>query len=78
MSKLISPTSARKCAERIINGLNIPYLINEKSLTTTVSIGISIYPIDGECTEDLLKKADVAMYNAKKSGKNTFQFYTEK
>jgi EAL domain-containing protein (putative c-di-GMP-specific phosphodiesterase class I) len=78
MSKLKSPTSARKLADRIIEGLNIPYLINEKLLIGTVSIGIAIYPMDGTSTEELLKNADTAMYNAKKSGKNTYRFYTEK
>ena len=77
-SRLHSPSAARKLAERIITGLNIAYPIDEKLLTGTVSVGISIYPVDGESTEELLKNADIAMYNAKKSGKNTFHFYTEK
>ena len=76
--KLNSPSSARKLADRVIAGLNIPYVINDNLLPVTVSIGISIYPIDGENSEDLLKTADIAMYNAKKSGKNNYQFYTEK
>ena len=78
MATLKSPSSARKLADRIISGLNIPYLVDEKLLTSTVSVGISIYPVDGESTEELLKNADIAMYNAKKSGKNTYRFYTEK
>lgn len=78
MPRLKSPTSARKFADRIINGLNIPYLVDEKFLTSTASIGISTYPLDGSTTEELLKNADIAMYTAKKSGKNTYRFYTEK
>ena len=78
MPRLKTATSARKFANRIIHGLNIPYLIDEKLLTSTVSVGISIYPIDGDNTEELLKNADIAMYYAKKSGKNTYQFYTKK
>jgi len=77
-TQLKSPTSARKLAERLVSGLNMPYPVNEKLLTGTVSIGISIYPLDGETTEDLLKNADIAMYSAKRSGKNNYQFYTEK
>lgn len=78
LSNLKSPTSARKFAERVLRELNIPFLVGEKLLTGTVSVGISIYPIDGDYTEELLKNADIAMYNAKKSGKNTYQFYTRK
>lgn len=68
----------RKLADRLIEGLNIPYAVDEKLLTGTVSVGIAIYPLDGENTEELLKNADIAMYNAKRSGKNTYRCYTEK
>ena len=72
-----SPSSARQLAQRILNELNSPYLINGKLITVTASIGISIFPNDGRNTEKLLIKADLAMYKAKNSGKNTYQFYTE-
>ncbi len=71
-----SPSSARQLAERILNELNSPYLINGKLITVTVSIGISIFPNDGRNTEKLLIKADLALYKSKNSGKNTYQFYT--
>jgi EAL domain-containing protein (putative c-di-GMP-specific phosphodiesterase class I) len=70
-------TSARQLAERILNELNSPYPINGKLITVTVSIGISIYPDDGTNSDELLIRADLAMYKAKRSGKNTYQFYTE-
>ena len=76
--RLKTATSARKFASRLINGLNIPFLVDEKTITSTVSIGISIYPVDEETTEELLKNADIAMYYAKKTGKNNYRFYTEK
>ncbi len=76
-SRLNSPSAARIIAERILKGLNIPYPIQGKLLTTTVSMGISIYPTDGTTTEELLKHADIALYSAKKSGKNTYRFYTK-
>ncbi len=72
-----SPTSARQLAERILNELHSPYSISGKLITVTVSIGIAIYPDDGSTTEDLLRKADMAMYKSKRSGKNTYQFYTD-
>ncbi len=76
-TNLHSPSSARQLAERILNELNSPYPISGKLITVTASIGIAIYPDDGTTTDDLLKKADLAMYKAKNSGKNTYQFYTE-
>lgn len=72
-----SASSARKLAQRILSELTNPYLINGKLITVTASIGISVFPTDGQSTEKLLMKADLAMYKAKNSGKNTYQFYTE-
>lgn len=63
-------------AERILNELN-PYIIKDKLLTITVSIGIAIYPYDGDNKEELLRKADIAMYKAKNLGKNNYHFYNE-
>jgi EAL domain-containing protein (putative c-di-GMP-specific phosphodiesterase class I) len=50
--------------------------INEHDLLVTVSIGISIYPDDGHDPETLVKNADMAMYDAKDSGRNNYQFFT--
>lgn len=72
-----SPSTARQLAERILNEWNSPYTLNGKLITASVSIGISIFPTDGKSTKDLLRKADMAMYKAKSSGKNNYQFYTE-
>ena len=74
-SKLQSPLSAIQLAERLVKNLHITYFIDGKPLTFTVSIGIAIYPTDGQTKEILLKKADLAMYQAKKLGKNRFTFY---
>jgi len=52
-----------------------PFQIDQYELYITPSIGISLYPNDGNDTETLIKKADLAMYQAKRSGKNSFQFY---
>ena len=74
-SKLQSPLSAIQLAERLVKNLTITYFIEEKPLAFTVSIGIAIYPTDGQTKEILLKNADLAMYQAKKLGKHTFSFY---
>lgn len=70
-----SPGQAAKVAERILGKLSQPFRLQEHSVFVSASIGISLYPKDGQTPEALLKHADVAMYAAKAKGKNTFQFY---
>ncbi len=62
-------------AQRIQRAITQPCILDGHEVTVTPSIGIAVYPRDGEDMETLLKHADVAMYNAKKRGKNNFQFY---
>jgi len=64
-------------ASRILKFLEIPLNINSHEIKVGASIGISIYPNDSENVEDLLKNADMAMYRAKKDGKNRFRFFSE-
>lgn len=56
--------------------LQIPIAINSMSLRITSSIGIAIYPEDGQTGDELIKNADAAMYLAKERGRNNYQFYT--
>lgn len=74
-TRLDSPSSAKKIANRLINGLNISYHVSEKWLMTSVSIGVVSYPIDGSDAAELLTNADQAMYDAKNAGKNTYHSY---
>lgn len=64
-----------RLVKKIITSLSAPYKINNRDLVVTPSIGISRSPIDGDDVNVLLKKSDVAMYKAKKAGKNTYRFY---
>lgn len=64
-------------AEKIITLFIEPFLIAEQQNYITTSIGICLYPLDGDNTKTLIKKADTAMYYAKDQGKNNFQFFTE-
>jgi diguanylate cyclase (GGDEF)-like protein/PAS domain S-box-containing protein len=60
-------------ADKILKTLSQAFMINGNSIAISASIGISIYPLDGETDEILIKKADLAMYQAKKSGRNQYQ-----
>jgi diguanylate cyclase (GGDEF)-like protein/PAS domain S-box-containing protein len=62
---------------RIIEQLAKPFSLVDYEVTTSTSIGITIYPDDGETSQILLKNADTAMYHAKAEGRNNFQFYTQ-
>lgn len=64
---------ARKC----LNALNEPFIIDNNKFNSTISIGISTYPRDGQNAETLIRNADIAMYRAKELGRNNFQFFTE-
>lgn len=62
--------------QRLSDILNHPIHIEEIDVYITASIGIALYPSDANNPEELLQKADAAMYNAKKMGKNTYSFYS--
>ncbi|MEL7310328.1 MAG: EAL domain-containing protein [Pseudomonadota bacterium] len=64
-------------ATRIIEALKTPFEFTGHEFVVTPSIGIAIYPNDGEDEETLLKTADVAMYQAKQAGRSGFSFCTE-
>ncbi len=72
---IIRKKSIKVLAEKILHEINLPYRINSDDIIITASIGISIFPSDGEEPEELLHKADQALYIAKSLGKNRFQFY---
>lgn len=64
-------------ARRIMEAFAIPFMCEGHELSIGASIGISVYPDDGDNPEDLVKNADAAMYYAKTSGRNNYQFYTD-
>ena len=67
---------AARVAERIAKAISSPYTINDTEVSITTTIGISLYPADGQSAELLMKHADVAMYHAKEKGRNGYQFYS--
>jgi diguanylate cyclase (GGDEF)-like protein/PAS domain S-box-containing protein len=62
---------------KVMEALQEPYLHEGNELSTSASIGISLYPEDGSDFEALSKKADMAMYRAKEAGRNTYRFFDE-
>jgi diguanylate cyclase (GGDEF)-like protein/PAS domain S-box-containing protein len=63
-------------ADKLLAIIREPILIHDYHLNTTASIGIAVYPDDGEDRNEIVKHADSAMYHAKEKGKDTYQFYT--
>lgn len=68
---------AQSVAEKMIASLAAPMQIGENQLNTSCSLGISVYPTDGEDSQTLMKHADVAMYDAKAKGRNNYQFFSQ-
>ncbi len=64
-------------ATKILKTIATPYSVGERELVVTASIGIAVYPVDGDSYEDLLKGADTAMYQSKAAGRNTYQYFTK-
>ncbi|MBW7902962.1 MAG: EAL domain-containing protein [Rhodocyclaceae bacterium] len=71
------PEMAADIAAKILAAVHRPFLVDSHRLSTSTSIGITLYPDDGADFDTLLKKADIAMYHAKDAGRNTYRFFTE-
>ena len=69
--------NAETTAKKILDAMKNPIEFEGIDHSITASIGISLYPIDGQNSEELLKNADIAMYRTKKSGKNKFYFFSD-
>jgi len=63
-------------AQKIIDAFIAPVKLEKQELGVTLSIGISVFPNDGDDEQTLMKNADSAVYSAKQAGRNTYQFYT--
>jgi diguanylate cyclase (GGDEF)-like protein/PAS domain S-box-containing protein len=77
LSEVTHPEDAATSARQILRSLSAPHSVGAQDLHVLGSIGISLYPEDGEDAETLIKNADTAMYHAKESGRNTFRFFKE-
>jgi len=71
-----APGDVVSVAQKILHALRWPFMLQGETSHMTASIGISLYPNDGEDLASLLKNADIATYRAKEQGKNTYLFYS--
>lgn len=73
---LKSPYDAEIVAGKILECLQMPFVLGGHSVTIGASIGIALYPHDACDTEELLTRSDIAMYQAKRNGRNNIMFYS--
>ena len=76
LTNLRDVQDAGKVARRIVESLAQSFSIEGREIFVTASVGIAIFPVDGDSVDALLKNADSAMYHAKEQGRNNFQFYS--
>lgn len=77
LSEIRDPLSVAIVARRIQGAISKPFELDGHEVYVTPSIGIALFPEDGDNVDEILKNADTAMYHAKALGKNNFQFYEE-
>jgi len=68
--------SPARVTQGLLSEITRPYTLGEQEVFITASVGIAIYPADGQALETIIKNADTAMYHAKREGRNNYQFYT--
>lgn len=71
------PDGVEQIAQRILDDLKIPFEVGNFAIHVTTSIGVSLFPSDDTSYDELLRKADLAMYQAKENGRNGYAFYCE-
>ena len=77
LPEFVRDVDAARVAKRILDSLLEPVHLEGHEVLVSGSIGISLFPDDGDDVETLLRNADTAMYHAKESGRGRYQFYTE-
>jgi diguanylate cyclase (GGDEF)-like protein len=75
LSKIIRSKDAVTIANNVLESLRKPFFLDDQELRITTSIGVAIYPHDGEDADTLMKRTDIAKYRAKDMGKSTYQRY---
>lgn len=62
-------------ASQLVNVVHHPFILNDETAVVSMSVGIAVFPNNGLTVSELIKNADIAMYNAKNSGKNSYCFF---
>jgi diguanylate cyclase (GGDEF)-like protein len=75
LPEIASREDASAVAERIVAAFDSPFVLGERELYSSVSIGISLFPSDGDSAEELIRNADKALYRSKATGPGSYQFY---
>jgi len=76
MNEINSIEASLTLASDLVTAMHQPFLLNDKPYNVSASVGVSVYPDDASDAEELIRHADVAMYSAKKEGRNRFCFFS--
>ncbi|MCX7897875.1 MAG: EAL domain-containing protein [Rhodocyclaceae bacterium] len=76
LTRIAAQEDAARVAQKILAALNAPFELDAQRLHSSPSIGIALFPSDGDTSSSLLKNADSAMYHAKERGRNQIQFFS--
>ncbi|HHT9115236.1 MAG TPA: diguanylate cyclase domain-containing protein [Candidatus Wunengus californicus] len=77
ITNITQPQDVVFIAHKIFTEMSSPFQLEERKVYITPTIGIALYPLDASDAENLIKKADTAMYHGKERGRHTFKFYTQ-
>ncbi|HNN36179.1 MAG TPA: EAL domain-containing protein [Pseudomonadales bacterium] len=76
LTGLHQPNDLQRVMDEVLGQFRQPFRLGEHELFVTTSVGVSLFPRDGEDEESLIKNADIAMYRAKEQGSNSYQIYS--
>jgi len=77
LTDLVQADDAATILTKLMEQMQLPFLADGHEISTSVSMGVTIFPEDGTSFESLLKKADMAMYKAKGDGRNTYRYFDD-
>jgi diguanylate cyclase (GGDEF)-like protein/PAS domain S-box-containing protein len=75
ISNIDRPENAGIVASKILQTFRVPLAIEGRQISVTTSMGVAVFPDDGEDMDSLVKKADIALYRAKAAGRNRFEYF---
>jgi diguanylate cyclase (GGDEF)-like protein len=76
LTEITQKKNVTTIAQKILESIRKPFTIDDHEIMITASIGITIFPDDGDDADMLMKSADLAMYRAKEKGRDNFQYYS--